>query len=119
LVEIGNLPEEVLEHKDSFPLPEQEIRKAIEWLGYATNPDEAGPALAIVLSHREQALPLLRRAWETGPQRTKLAYAKVLGFLGVREVVPATCGSARRDKRMGCPYFAGQDGRICTPAYSH
>jgi len=88
LVEIGNLPEEVLGHKDSFPLPEQEIRKAIEWLGYATNPDEAGPALAIVLSHREQALPLLRRAWETGPQRTKLAYAKVLGFLGVREVVP-------------------------------
>jgi flavin-dependent dehydrogenase len=88
LVEIGNLPEEVLRHEDSFPLPSAEIEKAVERLGYATNPKEAGKPLAIVLSHRDQALPLLRRAWETGPPSTRLAYAKVLGLLGVRDVVP-------------------------------
>lgn len=88
LVEIGSLPEEVLQHKDSFPLPESEIRRAIEWLGYATNPHEAGPSLAVVLSHREAALPLLRNAWEKASPRTRLAYARILGFLGVRDVVP-------------------------------
>ena len=88
LVEIGNLPEEVLGHEDSFPLPNAEIQKAVEQLGYATNPQEAGQPRAIVLSHRDQALPLLRRAWETGPPSTRLTYARVLGFLGVRDVVP-------------------------------
>lgn len=88
LVEIGNLPEQALGHKDSFPLPESEIRTAVQWLPYAANPEEAGPPLAVILSHKEAALPLLKRAWETGPPRTKLAYARVLGFFGVREAVP-------------------------------
>ena len=89
LVDIGSLPEQVLEHKDSFPLPETEIRSAVQSLGYAGNPEEAGPPLAVVLSHREAALPLLRSAWETARPRTQLAYAKVLGCFGVREVVPS------------------------------
>jgi hypothetical protein len=89
LVEIGSLPEEVLKHKDSFPLPESEIRTAVQRLPYATNPEEAGPELAVILSHRQTALPLLRHAWETGRPRTKLAYARILGFFGAREVVPS------------------------------
>ncbi len=88
LVEIGNLPEAVLQHKDSFPLPDGDIRKAVQNIGYATNPEEAGVWLAIILTHRETARPLLRQRYAAAPARQKLMYANILAFLGEKEVVP-------------------------------
>ena len=89
LVEIGALPAEVLKHRDSFPLPESEIRIAVQNVAFATNPEEAGPWLAVILTHKTLrrfrcfAMPTKR------PDRgRKLAYARLLGFFGDKEVVP-------------------------------
>jgi len=88
LVEIGNIPEAVLTHQDSFPLPIAEVRKAVQNVGYATNPEEAGIWLAIILTHREAAHPLLRQRYASVPQRQKLIYANLLAFFGEKEVAP-------------------------------
>jgi len=77
LVETGNLPAEVVEHEDSYPLPPERIEQAVLAIpkGYE--------GAAVVLSHREQALPLLRKAYQVAPNaKAKLAYAHVLAVLG-------------------------------------
>ncbi|MBL8173895.1 MAG: FAD-dependent oxidoreductase [Bryobacterales bacterium] len=88
LVDIGNLPAAALTHKDSFPLPGSEIRKAVQNIGYATNPEEAGIWLAVILTHRETARPLLRQRYASAPPRQRLMYANLLAFFGERDVVP-------------------------------
>ena len=88
LVDIGALPVEVLQHQDSFPLPASEIRGAVQNVAYAANPEEAGPWLAVILTHKTASFPLLRRAYETASPRHKLVYARLLGFFGDKEVVP-------------------------------
>jgi flavin-dependent dehydrogenase len=88
LVEIGSLPAAALEHKENFPLPDAEVRKAVQLVGFATNPEEAGQWLAVILTHKQTALPLLRKAYETARPRQKLTYANLLAFFGVREAVP-------------------------------
>ena len=88
LVAIGNLPQEVLTHQDSFPLPEAETREAVGRLPAATNPQDAGKPLAIILSHPEAALPMLRDAYANANEADKLTYARLLGFLGDKHVVP-------------------------------
>jgi len=77
LVEKGNLPERVLTDKDSFPLPAEQIEQAVERI--ANDFD----GLEIVLAQRENAMPLLRKAYERAQtKKSKLAYAHVLGMLG-------------------------------------
>lgn len=88
LVDIGSLPKDALEHKDSFPLPESEIRKAVQNVAFATNPEEAGPWLAVILTHKEAALPLLRKAFASARPRHKLTYANLLAFMGEKDVTP-------------------------------
>jgi flavin-dependent dehydrogenase len=79
LVEKGNLPEGVLTEKDSFPLAPETISEAVDHL---VNDFDG---LDVVLSHLHQALPLLKRAYETAQtQQSKLVYAHVLGMLGER-----------------------------------
>jgi len=86
LVEMGNLPEEVLRHEDSFPLSQEKIREAVE--AQTGERQEACRALAMVLAHRETALPLLQAAFARADEPHKLTYARILGFLGQREAVP-------------------------------
>ncbi|MFW6162267.1 MAG: FAD-dependent oxidoreductase, partial [Planctomycetota bacterium] len=77
LVDKGCLPAEVLGHEDSYPLPPERISRAVHAI-----PDGYQGA-AVVLSHREQALPLLRQAYRrVEDPGAKLAYAHVLGVLG-------------------------------------
>jgi len=76
LVAIGNLPQDVLAHRDSLPLPDEEIQAAVEGdLDQLEN-------LAIVLAHREAALPLLRSAHAGATTQRKLDCARVLAVLG-------------------------------------
>ena len=106
LVEIGNLPEEVLEHEDSLPMSEEEIARAIEQIpafveklhvgGYRRLEEiarrfEHAPskeefrAAAIVFQHPEEAKALLREAYESSGGETgeaRYAYAKTLAMLG-------------------------------------
>ena len=76
LVEKGNLPERVLTDKDSFPLPKEKIAQAVERV---VNDFEG---LEVVLAQLQDAMPLLRRAYEAAEnERAKLAYAHILGML--------------------------------------
>ena len=88
LVSIGNIPEEVLKQGDSFPLSFDVIEKAVEDYGLATNPETAGKPLAIILSHKETALPLVSKKYQASEGRTKLLYAQVLGMCGYSESLP-------------------------------
>ena len=88
LVDIGALPEEVLTHKDSFPLPALEVQRAIVEFGKATNPRQGGRPLAVILTHRETALPLLRHAYRRAGGQPKLLFAQVLAVFGDKSVVP-------------------------------
>ena len=89
LVETGALPEEALSHQDSFPLPTDAIREAVARLPGATNPKTAAKPLAVVLSHAEAALPLLREACREAEADARLVYARVLGILGDATGLPA------------------------------
>ncbi|MFO7974724.1 MAG: FAD-dependent oxidoreductase, partial [Candidatus Hydrogenedentota bacterium] len=82
LVETGALPSKVLSHRDSFPLSSERVQQAVTNLAVASNPKMAGVPLAIVLSHRDTAIPMMRRAYHEGSRDAKLVYAKVLGMLG-------------------------------------
>jgi flavin-dependent dehydrogenase len=77
LVQKGNLPEEVLTHKDSFPLPKEQIEEAVRCV---VN-DFQG--LEKIFAEPEQALPLLRAAYQAaGSEKDKLTYAHILGIFG-------------------------------------
>ena len=76
LVEIGNLPESVLADEDSFPVSDDELRKAVDSV------HDESQGLALILANPPRALPLLQRAHEAAEGRDKLAYAKILGMLG-------------------------------------
>jgi flavin-dependent dehydrogenase len=77
LVAIGNLPDEVLTHTDSLPLPNEKVEAAVEGdLGSLQN-------LAVILAHRRTALPLLRRAYSGATEaERRLVCARVLAVLG-------------------------------------
>ena len=76
LVQIGNLPKSVLTDQDSFPLSSEKIAEAVAHVA-----DDYRSA-AIVFAHREQSLPLLRKAYIDADGEKKLICAKVLGVLG-------------------------------------
>ena len=88
LVKIGNLPSEVLKHEDSFPLSLAEIENAVQDYGNATNPESAGKPLAIILTHREAALPIIIEAYHNADGQAKLLYAQLLAICGSNEGLP-------------------------------
>lgn len=89
LVEIGNLPEDVLTHEDSFPLSDSLIHKAVREYGDGTQSRASRcKALAIILSHADEARSPLKVAFGSATGETRIAYAKLLGFMGERQVVP-------------------------------
>ncbi len=76
LIDKGNLPERVLTDKDSFPLPQEEIARAVERV---VN-DYDG--LEVVLAQLRDAIPLLREAYKSAEsQEARLTYAHILGML--------------------------------------
>ena len=77
LIEKGNLPERVLTDKESFPLPAEEIAKAVERV--ANDYD----GLEVLLTQPMNAMPLLRQAYKSAETtEAQLAYARILGMLG-------------------------------------
>ncbi|MHB8864589.1 MAG: FAD-dependent oxidoreductase [Pirellulaceae bacterium] len=77
LVEMGNLPAEVLAHCDSFPASEQSLAAAI-----GASFDNLNH-LAIVLANADAALPRVREAYcHTPSEPARLDYARLLAFLG-------------------------------------
>jgi len=75
LVEIGNLPETVLEHQDSYPLPDAKIAAAVDSL-------KKGHGASVITTHPDRAMPLLEAAHAAAEGEDKLTYAKALAVLG-------------------------------------
>lgn len=107
LVEKGNLPQEALTHIDSFPLPKEQIAEAVKCV---VN-DFQG--LEKIFTAPEQALPLLRAAYQTaGTDKDKLVYAHILGiFHDSTGVDPLARAVAAKDWDEGWKYTGmGQYG---------
>jgi flavin-dependent dehydrogenase len=77
LVEKGNLSENVLTDKDSFPLSKEKVKEAVERVANEYD------GLEVVLAQPEDAMPLLREAYKAATdEKQKLAYAHISGMLG-------------------------------------
>lgn len=87
LVAKGNLPEEILDQEDSFPLSDSIVKQAVTDYGDALNPKEAGKPLAIVLTHKKTALQMVKKEYQKSAGRRKLQYAVVLGMWGEKDGV--------------------------------
>jgi ribulose 1,5-bisphosphate synthetase/thiazole synthase len=82
LIEKGILTEDVLEMKDNYPYSKKVIQLAIDEYGEAKNPEIAGVPLAIILSHRETAIPMVKETYINSSGKSSLLYAKLLGMCG-------------------------------------
>lgn len=111
LAEIGNVPAQVLEEKDSYPLPAGVVAEAVRNL----QADFFRHA-AVILTQRDEAKPLLHAAYHQSEGPTKLTYARMLGILGdplgIDTLLGAVAGYSRWDK--GWPYMRWQrvDGKL-------
>jgi hypothetical protein len=76
LIEMGNLPAEVLTHQDSLPPSADKVRDAVDG-----SLDNHG-ALAMILACPEQSLPALRTAYADADDSARLRYAQVLAVMG-------------------------------------
>jgi len=90
LVEKGNLPESVVTDTDSFPLPEDKIAEAVEWVVNDFN------GLDIILAQPEDAMPHLLRAYRRSKtHESRVAYAHILGMLGEPSVAGTLAAEIR------------------------
>jgi len=108
LVGIGNLTQDVLTAKDSFPFPPEKLKEAV--YNVRDNYKDVG----IVLANAKEAMPLLRQAYAECPPESKLIYAHVLGVLadptGAPDLLKAV--EAAPDMGKGWHYRGmGQFGR--------
>jgi len=90
LVEHGCLKPRVLTDGDSFPIGSAQLEAAVETLHALTiqphqNPrhDETFPALAAVMGHPKEAIPLLKEAYRKArDEEDRIHFARVLAVLG-------------------------------------
>jgi len=83
LVDQGALPPEVLEHEDSMPLPDADVRAAVhDWVNRDLDYAERSRALAIVFTHPEVARPEIHAAFADVTGRARVELAALLGFFG-------------------------------------
>ncbi len=107
LIEVGNLPEEILYQKDSYPFSLQTIQQAVIDYGNATNPEQAGKPLAIILTHQETSVPLIKTEYLKAEGKQKLQYAEVLGMCGEKEGVETLIHELRNIKDWDEKIFQG------------
>jgi hypothetical protein len=77
LVQIGSLPESVLTDEDSYPMSPEKIAAAVK--SFAA---EDGKGAAVILAQPQEALPLVKEAYQAASGKAKLAYARLLGMMG-------------------------------------
>ena len=90
LVRRNCLEKRVLEDVDSFPLSENSIKEAVKTLEDLTidvhqkpEHDDTHKALAVVISHPKESIPLLKKAYnQISKPAAKLNYARILAILG-------------------------------------
>jgi flavin-dependent dehydrogenase len=90
LVEKGCLEERVLSDRDSFPMSKEEVRRAVETLHALTIEvhqkrayDDTLPALALVMSHPKESIPLLKEVYRrVDKPEIRINFARILAVLG-------------------------------------
>ena len=90
LVRRNCLEKRVLEDVDSFPLSTNTIQEAVKTLEDLTidvhqkpEHDDTHKALAVVISHPKESIPLLKKAYnQISKPAAKLNYARILAILG-------------------------------------
>jgi len=84
LIGEGVLDERVRTDDDSYPMGLETIEKAVRTCGdTGSNQDRMLAALAVVMAHAEEAIPLLRRRYRDSPSASaRLKYAQILAVLG-------------------------------------
>lgn len=106
LVSVGCLTPQVLRFKDSFPMPEAKVRKAVRQLAL-----EGYTGLGVLLAQPDASVPLLREAYRrrSTPRSGKLRCAHVLGMMrdatGVEALIEAVDGFTEFDKQSIDRYF--------------
>jgi len=82
LVREDVLDARVLTDQDSYPMGAADITKAANAIG-ASDQNERLAALAVILAHAPQAIPLLQSRYrESSAENQRLVYASILGILG-------------------------------------
>ena len=108
LVEIGNLPEQVLTDSDSFPLSQDHVDRAVADVVDEGKTREARCRdLAILFTHSNLAVPALQRAFRTAEGPARLDYAKILGFLGQTDGVELLIEALERVESWDAKIFQG------------
>jgi len=91
LVDMGCIPAEALEFKDSYPLSDEAVAAAVRDLAKGFKP------AAVVLAEKDRALPLLRAAYaKAGDDKARLLYAHALVVCGDRTGSPALLEFVRK-----------------------
>jgi hypothetical protein len=75
LIDIGNLPENVLEDRDSYPLPDEKLAAAVKSL-------PQGRGASVITTDPQRALPMLAQAYASATADDKVVYAKAMAVLG-------------------------------------
>ena len=88
LVDTGNLPETVLTQKESSWKSKKIVKQAILDYGKSSNPATAGKPLAIILTNKKVALPLIKEEYQKSSGQRKLLYAQLMGMCGIKDGVP-------------------------------
>ena len=107
LIKIGSLPQAAGSHEDSFPLSTDDIKQAVDAYGQSTNPASAGKALAVILTHPDGALRLVKQAYEKAKGKPKLLYAQVLGVLGDKTGVPVLLAALKDVPKWDAKIYQG------------
>ncbi|AQQ71030.1 putative FAD-binding dehydrogenase [Limihaloglobus sulfuriphilus] len=77
MVEIGALPRDIISQQDSFPLPQNAIKEAVN------DVRDEYKRVELLISDPQRSIPLLRKAWnESKSNDNRLKYAHVLAMLG-------------------------------------
>lgn len=110
----------VIHDRDSYPMKESEIARAVEDVGQLSlqhdqkmsTVSESMKALAVIMAHPKRSIPLLRETYEkASTQNERINYAKILAILGDNAGVPTLIAEvdAKTEWDEGYPYTAGRD----------
>jgi len=120
MVQEGVLEARVLHDGDSYPMSASVIARAVDGVRELSRQhdqsrstvSETMKALAVIMAHPKESIPLLRDAYEqTSIHNEKINYARILALLGDNTGVPILTAEvdAKTEWDEGYPYTSGRD----------
>jgi len=116
----GVLERRVIHDRDSYPMSKSAIAEAVDGVKQLSRQhDQSGSvvsesmkALAVIMAHPKESIPLLRDAYQrTSIRNERINYARILALLGDNAGVPMLIAevSAMTEWDEGYPYTSGRD----------